>query len=151
MLKYIQHWLHQIWCCLIGTDLKFCSSVCPFWNYQYHLVQFNRQLISSRYALLEDLYNYPQHRNVIKRTFGVLKMCFKILQLMPPYKFRIQALVLMACCKIHNFITMQNSPNQFLNTTANMKFMYDNVNSVDLEELSSGTDYGGDCRWYDSK
>lgn len=67
-------------------------------------------------------------------------MRFKILQLMPRYKYRKQTLVVLACCIIHNFIKMQNSPDLFLDTAANMEFMHDNANSVDLEELPTNTE-----------
>ncbi|XP_078156235.1 uncharacterized protein LOC144552000 isoform X1 [Carex rostrata] len=66
------------------TDSGYANTskfICPYRNHQYHLAQFSRQNRSSRYAVPEDLYNHrhAQLRNVIERTFGVLKMRFKIL------------------------------------------------------------------------
>lgn len=111
--------------------------LCPYRNHQYHLAQFNRQNRSSRYAAPEDLYNHrhAQLRNVIERTFGVLKMRFKVLQLMPRYKFRKQALIVVACCIIHNFIKLQNNPDLYFHTSTNMEFSNNNADSLDSDEL----------------
>ncbi|XP_040994226.1 putative nuclease HARBI1 [Juglans microcarpa x Juglans regia] len=56
----------------------------------------------------KDLFNYRHSslRNVIERTFGVLKKRFRILNLMPPYLPTRQRYLIIACCTIHNFIRM---------------------------------------------
>lgn len=115
----------------------------PYKNHPYHVVKFNRQTRVSRYAVPEALYNHrhAQVRNVIERTFGVLKMRFKILERMPSsLGFRKQTLVVMACCIIHNFIKMQNAPDRFFDASVNMEFTHDNAESVDSWELPSATD-----------
>ncbi|KAJ4789873.1 nuclease [Rhynchospora pubera] len=117
--------------------------ICPFRNHNYHLAQFNRQPISSRYRVPEELYNHrhAQLRNVIERTFGVLKIRFKILDRMPAYKFRKQGLVVMACCIIHNFIKLQNAPDLFLDRSRNVAVPNDsNENLKPIEEISRGNE-----------
>ncbi|KAJ4764011.1 DDE family endonuclease [Rhynchospora pubera] len=117
--------------------------ICPFRNHNYHLAQFNRQPISSRYTVPEELYNHrhAQLRNVIERTFGVLKIRFKILDRMPAYKFRKQGLVVMACCIIHNFIKLQNAPDLFLDRSRNVAVPNDsNENLEPIEEISRGNE-----------
>ncbi|OAY76525.1 hypothetical protein ACMD2_03515, partial [Ananas comosus] len=43
-------------------------------------------------------------RNVVERTFGILKKRFKILNVATPFSYKVQCLIAMACCIIHNFI-----------------------------------------------
>ncbi|KAJ4771081.1 nuclease [Rhynchospora pubera] len=114
---------------------KFLS---PYKNHPYHLAQFNRRPRSSRYVASEDLYNHrhAQLRNVIERTFGVLKMRFKVLDRMPKFQYRIQTLIVMACCILHNFIKLQNSPDYMLDTLINLESPHGNESSVGTEELS---------------
>ncbi|KAJ4793852.1 nuclease [Rhynchospora pubera] len=111
--------------------------LCPYRNHDYHLAQFNRRPIASRYSCPEELYNHrhAQLRNVIERTFGVLKMRFKILKCMPNYKYRKQTLIVMACCILHNFIKMENQPDFILDASANLVFSQNNASSVGLDEI----------------
>ncbi|XP_035542071.1 putative nuclease HARBI1 [Juglans regia] len=63
----------------------------------------------------KDYFNHRHSciRNVIERTFGVLKSRFRILRLMPGYKVGRQGDLIIACCTLHNFIRMA-SPNDRL-------------------------------------
>ena len=54
-----------------------------------------------------ELFNrrHSQIRNVVERTFGVLKKRFPILSgPMPPYRIPRQCSILVACCVVNNFI-----------------------------------------------
>ena len=55
-----------------------------------------------------ELFNYRHSsiRNVIERTFGVLKKRFPVIKdSMPPYKkMAMQGNIVIACCVVHNFI-----------------------------------------------
>ncbi|PKA56193.1 hypothetical protein AXF42_Ash011122 [Apostasia shenzhenica] len=44
-------------------------------------------------------------RNVVERTFGILKIRFKILRDMLPYPFDAQVKIIVACCAMHNILT----------------------------------------------
>ncbi|GMF18388.1 unnamed protein product [Phytophthora fragariaefolia] len=57
----------------------------------------------------KELYNlrHAQARNVIERTFGVLKRRFPILKQPPEYSVETQAKIVRACCVLHNFIRIQ--------------------------------------------
>ncbi|XP_071924744.1 uncharacterized protein [Coffea arabica] len=63
-----------------------------------------------RFATAKELFNY-QHsalRNVIERSFGVLKRRFAILRgAVPNYMMTTQINVVIACCAVHNFIRDQ--------------------------------------------
>ncbi|XP_042939406.1 protein ALP1-like [Carya illinoinensis] len=54
----------------------------------------------------QDYFNYwhSSLRNVIERSFGVLKKRFRILRSMNPYKPTNQRYIVVACCVIHNII-----------------------------------------------
>ena len=58
----------------------------------------------------QELFNYRHAslRNVIERTFGVLKKRFRILNGMNNYPLDKQGKIVMACCVLHNYIRMYN-------------------------------------------
>ena len=57
----------------------------------------------------EELFNmwHSSARNVIERTFGLLKMRWAIIRNPPHYPFVIQVDIILACCYIHNLIRQQ--------------------------------------------
>ena len=54
----------------------------------------------------KELFNYLHSslRNVIERSFGVLKMKWRILLDLPSYPMTKQSQIIMACMAVHNFI-----------------------------------------------
>ncbi|KAL0427565.1 UNVERIFIED_CONTAM: hypothetical protein Slati_2931300 [Sesamum latifolium] len=54
----------------------------------------------------EELFNlkHSSARNVIERTFGLLKVHWAILRSPSYYPIKIQNRIIMACCLLHNFI-----------------------------------------------
>ena len=63
-----------------------------------------------RFATAKELFNYRHSalRNVIERSFGVLKRRFAILRgAVPNYMMTTQINVVIACCAVHNFIRDQ--------------------------------------------
>jgi len=54
----------------------------------------------------KELFNYSHSslRNVIERSFGVLKMKWRILIDLPSYPMAKQSQIIMACMAVHNFI-----------------------------------------------
>ncbi|KAF9618779.1 hypothetical protein IFM89_002647 [Coptis chinensis] len=77
--------------------------MCPCRNARYWLVDFKR---GGRPKNKEEKFNqaHSSLRNVIEKTFGVLKARFKILKKMVPYSFRTQVQIVVACMVIHNFL-----------------------------------------------
>ena len=76
----------------------------PFRSQRYHLQEFR----GHRYAGPKELFNHRHSslRNVIERTFGVLKKRFPILRSMPNYKSTRQGPLVIACCVVHNWIRL---------------------------------------------
>nr|GEW97034.1 hypothetical protein [Tanacetum cinerariifolium] len=78
----------------------------PYRNTRYWLADFQRR----RALTKEEKFNHAhaQLRNVIERSYGVLKARFPILKLMAPFNFLTQRNVVIACFAIHNFIRKFN-------------------------------------------
>ncbi|XP_059635260.1 uncharacterized protein LOC132277415 [Cornus florida] len=74
----------------------------PYCGERYHLQEYRGRRIRGPHELFN--YRHSSLKNVIERCFGILKMRWPILKLMPPYKLSIQALIVIACCTLHNFI-----------------------------------------------
>ncbi|KAK9989943.1 hypothetical protein SO802_030182 [Lithocarpus litseifolius] len=83
---------------------------------RYHAQEFHSsgRWITSK----KELYNYRHLslRMVIERSFGVLKACFPILNLMPNFKSVRQRYVIVVCCALHNFIRMNNRGGELFRT-----------------------------------
>ncbi|KAF3967474.1 hypothetical protein CMV_008528 [Castanea mollissima] len=75
---------------------------------RYHAQEFHSS--SRQPTSKKELYNYrhPSLQMVIAQSFGVLKACFPILNLMPNFKQTRQCYVIVVCCALHNFICMNN-------------------------------------------
>ncbi|XP_044428737.1 uncharacterized protein [Triticum aestivum] len=88
--------------------------IAPYRGDRYHIASFRGS--NRRYTSEKDLFNHlhAQLRNVVERTFGVLKARFPILSRKGgiPYPYRTQVKIVMACCIIHNFIRKVNHPDE---------------------------------------
>jgi len=75
----------------------------PYKGTKYHLQDFRDGPEPQR---KEELFNYTHSslRNVIEKSFGVLKMKWRILQKIPPYSPEKQAQIICACMALHNFV-----------------------------------------------
>ncbi|KAM0052193.1 putative harbinger transposase-derived nuclease domain-containing protein [Helianthus debilis subsp. tardiflorus] len=82
----------------------------PYRNMRYWLADFRRQ----RALTKEEKFNHAhaQLRNVIERSYGVLKARFPILKQMAPFSFPIQRDIVIACFAVHNFIRKCNIRDQ---------------------------------------
>jgi DDE superfamily endonuclease len=80
--------------------------ITPYRNHLYHLSAFRIRSRANRYLSPEDLFNHrhAQLRNIVEKTFGVMKKKFKILEFMRPYDYKRQYKIVIACCILHNFI-----------------------------------------------
>ena len=79
----------------------------PYRGERYHRRDFQRGPgIRGKHELFN--YMHSSVRNVIERSFGVLKARFHILQDIPNYPLRHQRLIPQACCALHNFIRMED-------------------------------------------
>ncbi|CAL9024076.1 unnamed protein product [Prunus brigantina] len=85
----------------------------PFRGVRYHLQDFaghghdpenENELFNLRHASL---------RNVIERIFGIFKSRFTIFKLAPPFLFKTQAELVLACAALHNFLRKECGSDEF--------------------------------------
>jgi len=75
----------------------------PYRGTKYHVLEW-REGLAPRGK--KELFNYTHSslRNVIERSFGVLKMKWRILLDLPSFPMAKQSKIIMACMALHNFI-----------------------------------------------
>lgn len=78
----------------------------PYRGTRYHLKEFDGE--SNQPQTPKELFNHRHSslRNVIERMFGMLKARFSILKVAPPYPYRTQVKLVIACCILHNYIRL---------------------------------------------
>lgn len=85
----------------------------PFRGVRYHLQDFagqgndpqnEKELFNLRHASL---------RNVIERIFGIFKSRFTIFKSAPPFSFKTQAELVLACAALHNFLRKECRSDEF--------------------------------------
>nr|XP_045090935.1 protein ALP1-like isoform X3 [Aegilops tauschii subsp. strangulata] len=76
----------------------------PYKGTTYHLAEFRsvRRPPSGKFEVFN--YLHSSLRNVIERTFGVLKQKWRILRDVPHFKVGSQTMIISACMTLHNFI-----------------------------------------------
>ncbi|PKA67264.1 hypothetical protein AXF42_Ash004757 [Apostasia shenzhenica] len=81
----------------------------PYFNF--------RNRVHRRYESPQELYNHrhAQLRNIVERTFGILKKRFKVLTDIKPFPFSIQADIVLACCILHNYIGRNHGHDTYFN------------------------------------
>eukprot|EP00256_Glycine_max_P058170 XP_014626240.1 uncharacterized protein LOC106797056 [Glycine max] len=85
----------------------------PYRGVRYHLQDFaghgndpenEKELFNLRHASL---------RNVIERIFGIFKSRFTIFKSAPPFLFKTQAELVLACAALHNFLRKECRSDEF--------------------------------------
>ncbi|KAL0312448.1 UNVERIFIED_CONTAM: hypothetical protein Sradi_5644100 [Sesamum radiatum] len=76
----------------------------PYRGVRYHLREWDRSAGGPQNK--EELFNLKHScaRNVIERTFGLLKVRWGILRSQSFYPIDVQSKIIIACCLLHNFI-----------------------------------------------
>ncbi|XP_052301056.1 uncharacterized protein LOC102614193 isoform X3 [Citrus sinensis] len=92
--------------------------IAPYVGIRYHLHEYRGANKLPRNA--KELFNHRHSslRNVIQRSFNVLKTRFPILKLAPQYAFHIQRDIVIAACVLHNYIRREEK-NDWLFATVN--------------------------------
>ncbi|XP_059638654.1 protein ALP1-like [Cornus florida] len=108
----------------------------PYRGERYHLQEYRGRRIRGPHELFN--YRHSSLRNVIERCFGILKMRWPILKLMPPYKLSVQALIVIACCTLHNFIRDEARLDRLFD-----EYGDENVNLQEEEEKEEEVELGG--------
>ncbi|KAK4409393.1 hypothetical protein Sango_0012300 [Sesamum angolense] len=76
----------------------------PYRGIRYHLNEWDRGCGGPQTA--HELFNlrHASARNIIERTFGLLKTRWGILRSPSYYNIRVQSDIIIACCLLHNFV-----------------------------------------------
>ncbi|CAL5405273.1 unnamed protein product [Camellia sinensis] len=107
--------------------------VAPYRGQKYHLQEFNRR---RRYHGPQELFNHRHSslKNVIERTFGVLKQRFSLLRHMPRYDMVRQGPIVMACCVLYNWIRTVQEQDEFFDAEESSDEDEDDVEDEDEDE-----------------
>ncbi|OAY66796.1 hypothetical protein ACMD2_20248, partial [Ananas comosus] len=102
------------------VDLGYANTqkfLAPYRGERYHLSQFDSTARARTHHNPKNLYNHrhAQLRNVIEKTFGVLKKRFKILNHATPFSYKVQCMIAMAYCVVHNFIRRSQGNDMYFN------------------------------------
>ncbi|XP_042515389.1 uncharacterized protein LOC122089764 [Macadamia integrifolia] len=113
------------------VDLGYASQLgylVPFRGQRYHLQDYGEGRPGPRTA--KELFNHKHSslRNVIERTFGVLKNRFHILKSMKAYDIEDQSRIVVTCCGIHNYIKEQAIQDQLFNEVGGEQNIDDPMN-----------------------
>ena len=106
-------------------------------SYSLFLKYLIDDLSSPRNA--KELFNqrHASARNVVERIFGILKQCFRILQLPPEYAMEIQSLIPPALAALHNFIRQYDPDEIDIDNNYTLNFQADH-DSQSVGELGRG-------------
>jgi len=85
----------------------------PFRRTRYHLQDFRGQGRDPKTQ--NELFNlrHASLRNVIERIFGIFKSRFLIFKSAPPYPFKTQTELVLACAGLHNFLHQECRSDEF--------------------------------------
>ncbi|KAL0423177.1 UNVERIFIED_CONTAM: hypothetical protein Sradi_0852500 [Sesamum radiatum] len=85
----------------------------PYRGVRYHLKEWDRGTGGPQSP--RELFNlrHASARNVIERTFGLLKTRWGILRSPSYYPIRFQNQIIVACCLLHNFVRMEMPDDPF--------------------------------------
>ncbi|XXG82524.1 hypothetical protein AAC387_Pa10g0452 [Persea americana] len=94
----------------VPTDADYANTrgfLAPFRGVRYHLKEWSTTQAPKTEHELFNL-RHAKLRNIVERTFAVLKQRFALLQTPPRYPIKTQVKIVVACCVVHNFICRWN-------------------------------------------
>ena len=125
----------------------------PYRNQRYHVPEF--QQARARGKLEYFNYLHSSLRNVVERSFGVLKMKWCILGGIPSYSPEKQKMIISACMCLHNFIRDSALQDDHFDMFENVDYFQDNgpppmgVNAAPVDDGTMGStrDNIADALW----
>jgi hypothetical protein len=114
----------------------------PYKGQRYHVLEFQN---SSQPIGLKEVFNHAHSslRNVIERSFGVLKMKWRILLNVPRYSMEKQKKIIIACMALHNFIRDSNSSDEDFDRIASDETYVDGYMGASTSDVVDEEDMGG--------
>ncbi|WVZ48956.1 hypothetical protein U9M48_000341 [Paspalum notatum var. saurae] len=115
----------------------------PYRKARYHLKEFD----AKGHESVSEVFNYHHSclRNIVERSFGVLKNKWQILKGIPFYSMEKQSKIIVACFALHNFALDNNEPDMdmdemFGQGTYLERVGEQNIKMSDWLELTSNDD-----------
>ncbi|KAL1200342.1 Protein ALP1-like [Cardamine amara subsp. amara] len=105
----------------------------PFRSTRYHLQDFRGQ--GKDPVNQNELFNHRHSslRNVIERIFGIFKSRFLIFKSAPPFPYKTQAELVLACAVLHNYLRKECRSDVFPPEESGVEETGDDENHVDEE------------------
>lgn len=115
----------------------------PYRKTRYHLKEFDAKGPEN----LNEIFNYHHSslRNVVERSFGVLKSKWQILRGIPLYPMEKQSKIIVACFALHNF-ALENS-SMYCQRTYVRRTGQENELAADWFEATTNDDIGTVRDW----
>ena len=90
-----------------------CQFLAPFRGVRYHLQDFGGHGRAPENE--HELFNlrHSSLRNVVERIFGIFKSRFTIFKSAPPFPYRTQTELVLACAGLHNFLRRECRSDEF--------------------------------------
>jgi hypothetical protein len=112
--------------------------ITPYKGSTYHLPEFHLQRQCAPQGKYEKFnFLHSSIRNVIERSFGVLKQKWHILKLMPSFSPKTQKHIIIACMTLHNFIRdSELRDEEFEKYDDDEDYMPDNEDDNEGQEVS---------------
>lgn len=76
-------------------------------------------------------------RNVVERIFGIFKSRFLIFKSAPPFPYKTQAEIVLACVGLHNFLRKFCRTDNFLEETGNTEEVVEEISDNNDEVLTT--------------
>jgi hypothetical protein len=114
----------------------------PYKGQRYHVLEFQN---SSQPIGLKEVFNHAHSslRNIIERSFGVLKMKWRILLNVSRYSMEKQKKIIIACMALHNFIRDSNSSDEDFDRVASDETYVDGYMGACTSDVVDEEDMGG--------
>ncbi|XP_030444318.2 uncharacterized protein LOC115666804 [Syzygium oleosum] len=112
----------------------------PFKGERYHINDFRGRVRQATTA--RELFNHRHSslRNVIERSFAVLKNRFFILRHMPSFSIQKQSCIVIACCAIHNYIRDQDKMDKNFSQYGDSEYPFGNAQDEVIDDTSTEED-----------
>ncbi|XP_077248236.1 nuclease HARBI1-like protein [Tasmannia lanceolata] len=85
----------------------------PYRGVRYHLQEYGPQQQRPQNAREVFNHRHSSLRKVIERIFGIFKSRFTIFKIQPPYPYKTQVKLVMACVALHNYLRRESSRDEF--------------------------------------
>ncbi|XP_020874240.1 protein ALP1-like [Arabidopsis lyrata subsp. lyrata] len=109
----------------------------PYRGVRYHLQEYSGQ--NSQPTNAKELFNHRHAslRNVVERIFGIFKSRFLIFKSAPPFPYKTQTEIVLACVGLHNFLRKFFRTDNFLEEDESAEEVVEEINDNNDEVLTT--------------